>query len=190
MYARRTACARENVAARAAGDTSLIFLSSTGTPIGPKNFVRAFHEISRKAGLPYIKLHHTRHTAATMLKNLGVPARDAQLILGHAHVTTTQQLYQHADIEGQSQAIARVEQQLLASAVAVTTAVNVIESTGESTNFMRLTPGGSVIDGRNGTVSATGLGHRAPGTRPLREPPGPCRRRRPARWRGRGRRDR
>lgn len=142
MYARRNACARENVAARAAGDTSLVFLSSTETPIDPKNFVRSFHEISRKAGLPYIKLHHTRHTAATMLKNLGVPARDAQLILGHAHVTTTQQLYQHADIEGQSQAIARVEQQLLASAVAVTTAVNVIESTGESTNFMRFTPGG------------------------------------------------
>lgn len=146
MYARRNARARENLAARAAGDRSLIFLSSTGTPIDPKNFVRAFHEISRKAGLPYIKLHHTRHTAATMLKNLGVPARDAQLILGHAHVTTTQQLYQHADIEGQSQAIARVEQQLLTSPVAVTTAVttavNVVKSTGESTNFMRLTPGG------------------------------------------------
>ena len=98
MYARRNACTTENAAARVAGDVSLVFLSSTDTPIDPKNFVRAFHEISRKAGLPYIKLHHTRHTAATMLKNLGVPARDAQLILGHAHVTTTQQLYQHADM--------------------------------------------------------------------------------------------
>jgi integrase len=28
---------------------------------------------------------------------LAVPARDAQIILGHAHVSTTQQIYTHVD---------------------------------------------------------------------------------------------
>lgn len=44
-----------------------------------------------------IRLHTLRHTAASLLKDLGVPARDAQIILGHAHITTTQQIYTHVD---------------------------------------------------------------------------------------------
>lgn len=94
-------------------DEALVFTSSVGTPVDPKNFVRAFHLLRDKAGLPRITVHHLRHTAATMLKNLGVPARDAQLILGHAQITTTQQLYQHGDIEGQRRALALMERQML-----------------------------------------------------------------------------
>jgi integrase len=130
------------VARQAATNPELVFLSSVGTPIDPKNFVRAFHQIREKAGLRRITVHQTRHTEATLLKNLGVPARDAQLILGHAHVTTTQQLYQHGDLEGQTKALAQVERQLLTGGVAVNTAVNDEFSTGESAIIRALTPGG------------------------------------------------
>lgn len=119
----------------------LVLLSSTGTPVDPKNFVRTFHEIRDKAGLPRITVHHTRHTAATTLKNLHVPARDAQLILGHSHVTTTQQLYQHGDIEGQTEALVRVGQLLTADTAAKTAVKNGL-STGESAIFHAFTPGG------------------------------------------------
>jgi hypothetical protein len=101
------------IANQTMSDNALVFLSTTGTPIDPKNFVRTFQLLREKAGLPRITVHHTRHTAATILKNLGVPARDAQLILGHAHITTTQQLYQHGDIEGQTKALNHVERLLL-----------------------------------------------------------------------------
>lgn len=113
QYAMGHGIEREVVAEHTASDEGLVFLSSTGTPIDPKNFVRTFHQIRGGASLPRITVHHTRHTAATMLKNLGVPARDAQLILGHAHITTTQQLYQHGDIEGQTKALNHVERLLL-----------------------------------------------------------------------------
>ncbi|WP_192497024.1 tyrosine-type recombinase/integrase [Gulosibacter chungangensis] len=86
----------------------LVFLSTAGTPVDPKNFVRTFHEIRDQAGLPRITVHHTRHTAATLLKNLGVPVRDVQLILGHSNITTTQELYQHGDVTGQREALERV----------------------------------------------------------------------------------
>ena len=133
-------------AATQTGDTirhpdDLVFLSSTGTPIEPQNFVRTFHEIREGVGLPRITVHHTRHTAATALKDLGVPARDAQLILGHSHITTTQQLYQHGDIKGQTEALARVGEMLTAT-VAAKTAVKNELSTGESAKNHAFTSGG------------------------------------------------
>ncbi len=100
----------------------LVFLSTAGTPVDPKNFVRTFHEIRDQAGLPRITVHHTRHTAATLLKNLGVPVRDVQLILGHSNITTTQEIYQHGDVTGQREALERVAAAL--TAPVATLAVN------------------------------------------------------------------
>lgn len=120
----------------------LVFLSTVATPVDPKNFVRSFHDLCKQAGVRLIRVHDTRHTTATLLKNRGVPARDAQLILGHSHVTTTQQLYQHADLDGQAKALAKIEQQLLAADVAAKSAANTGFSTGEGTNCRALTPGG------------------------------------------------
>jgi integrase len=80
----------------------LVFKTVNGNPIDRRNLLRSFKRISKNAGLPLIALHHLRHTAATILKDIGTPARDTQLILGHAHITTTQQIYQHSGIEGRS----------------------------------------------------------------------------------------
>ena len=60
---------------RAWQDTGLIF-TRTGRPVEPRNLVRSFHRICSAHGLRLIKVHHLRHTTATLLKNLGVPARD------------------------------------------------------------------------------------------------------------------
>jgi integrase len=95
--------------------SDLIFTTRTGKPIEGRNLLRSFDRISKGCGLPRITLHHLRHTTATLLKNLGIPARDAQLILGHAHISTTQQLYQHADLLGQQAALVQLERQLLSA---------------------------------------------------------------------------
>ncbi len=133
----------DSVTEQAASDQGLVFLSTTDTPIDPKNFVRTFHEIRETtASLPRITMRHTRHTAVTTLKDLGVPARNAQLILGHSHITTTQQLYQHADLNGQVLALTRAKAQLLPADVAVKTAVKRNFSTGEGTKIHAFTHGG------------------------------------------------
>jgi len=90
----------------------LIFKTSNGLPIDPNNLRRTFKRISREAGLPIITLHHLRHTAATNFKNLGIPPRDVQTILGHAHISTTLQIYQHADINGKAEALQKYERQI------------------------------------------------------------------------------
>lgn len=87
----------------------LIFTTSSGRPIEPNNFVRSFQRLCREHGVRIIKVHHLRHTAATMLKNLGVPAREAQLILGHSQISVTQEIYQHGDANTRREALGRVE---------------------------------------------------------------------------------
>lgn len=96
-----------------AGDMELVFTSSTGRPIEPYNFTRAFQTICARHKIRRIKLHHLRHSAATTLKDLGVPARDTQLILGHSHVSITQQIYQHDTMDSRRTALERMERALI-----------------------------------------------------------------------------
>ncbi|MFB8276920.1 tyrosine-type recombinase/integrase [Nocardia colli] len=91
----------------------IIVLGKNGMPLWPRNFVRAFHLLCTQAGVRRIKLHHLRHGAATFLKNAGVPARDVQLILGHAHISTTLQIYQHGDLDTQQTALDRIGRALM-----------------------------------------------------------------------------
>ena len=45
-------------------------------------------------------------------KDLGVPPRDAQVILGHSHITTTQQVYTHVDEAARLDAITKLNKLL------------------------------------------------------------------------------
>jgi integrase len=54
-------------------------------------------------------VHHIRHTVASLLKALGVPARDAQLILGHSRLAVTLEVYTHTDDEAQLDALNRLQ---------------------------------------------------------------------------------
>lgn len=121
--------------------SGFVFTSNRGTPIDPKNFVRAFHQIREEAGLRRITVHHTRHTAATALKNLGVPARDAQMILGHADITTTQQIYQHSDLAAKREALDRVARSLKQVRVAEVAAEVAPSSEGQGAKLPALTSG-------------------------------------------------
>jgi integrase len=59
-------------------------------PIEPRNFVRPFRRICDGNKIRLIKVHHIPgHTVGSLLKDLGVPARDAQTILGHTRISTT-----------------------------------------------------------------------------------------------------
>jgi integrase len=93
-------------------DTGLIFTTRTGRPVEPRNLIRSFRRILDAHGIRVIKVHHLRHTTATLLKNLGVPARDAQLILGHSRLAVTQEIYTHEDREAQHEALTKISRAL------------------------------------------------------------------------------
>jgi integrase len=74
-------------------ETGYVFTTRSGRPVEPRNLSRSFDRIVTTTGLPNIVFHDLRRTAATMLKSLGVPARDAQTILGHANIAVTLGVY-------------------------------------------------------------------------------------------------
>jgi integrase len=93
-------------------DNDLVFTTRTGRPIEPRNLVRSFRRICDANDLRVISLHHLRHTTATLLKNLGVPARDAQLILGHSRLAVTLEIYSHENKQGHREALRKISDAL------------------------------------------------------------------------------
>jgi integrase len=73
----------------------LIFTTSTGSPISPRNFIRHFKKALHDAGLPDIRVHDLRHSHASLLLASGVNPKLVQERLGHASVTLTLDLYSH-----------------------------------------------------------------------------------------------
>jgi integrase len=88
--------------------TDFVFTSRTGRPIEPRNFVRSFRRICEQNDVRMITIHHVRHTVASLLKDLSVPARDAQIILGHSRRAVTLEIYTHADEQAQRDALTRL----------------------------------------------------------------------------------
>lgn len=94
-------------------EAALVFTTSTGNPIEPRNFNRSFHRICEQHGIRRIRVHDLRHTVATFLSVLQVSPKDAQFTLGHSQVSTTMGIYQHASLSSSERAIAPVEAQLV-----------------------------------------------------------------------------
>ncbi|MEW2424566.1 site-specific integrase [Streptomyces nigra] len=86
-------------------DDGLYFTKLMGGPVEPQNYTRTFLRLSAKYGLRRVTLHSLRHSAATLMKDLGVPDKDSQLILGHSNTSVTQKYYQHANMASQRNAL-------------------------------------------------------------------------------------
>ncbi len=57
---------------------------------------RSFKPLLRRAGLPCIRFHDLRHTAATLLLAEGIHPKIVQEKLGHAQISLTLDTYSHA----------------------------------------------------------------------------------------------
>jgi len=95
-------------------DHDLVFTNERGRPLDGNNFrQRAFGQLLEKAGLPHIRFHDLRHTAATLLMAQGVPVKVASEMLGHADITTTLRTYSHVLPGMQQQAAAAMDRLFL-----------------------------------------------------------------------------
>ncbi|WP_405142452.1 site-specific integrase [Sphaerisporangium sp. NBC_01403] len=80
-------------------DTGLIFTTSSGRPIDPRNLLRHFYAVRKRAGLETYRFHDIRHTAVSLLLDLGVPPHVVREIVGHSAIEVTMDVYAHASLE-------------------------------------------------------------------------------------------
>jgi integrase len=76
-------------------ESGLVFTSSIGTPISPGNLSRAYKALQRSAGVPAIRFHDLRHTAASLSIRRGDSAKVVADRLGHTDVAFTMNTYVH-----------------------------------------------------------------------------------------------
>ena len=94
-------------------DYDLVFTSTIGTPVDVGNLTyRSFRPLLKRAGLPQIRIHDLRHTAATLMVGRGVHPKIVQEMLGHSTITQTMDTYSHVLPDMQDQAVSAIESAL------------------------------------------------------------------------------
>ena len=110
----RTHWLRQTTERQAAGpawtDSGLVFTTEVGTPLEPRNVLRRFDALARRAGLEGVHLHTLRHSAASFLLAAGTHTKVVQKHLGHSSYAITADIYSHVAPTQAREAADRLEQ--------------------------------------------------------------------------------
>lgn len=98
--------------------TGLVLVDGFGEPVGPQVLSSRFKTLARKAKVPTIKVHSTRHTCAYLMHIAGVPAVNAAKYLGHV-LPVYLSIYVFATDDGMQAAAVRLGEVLAAAGAQV-----------------------------------------------------------------------
>ena len=76
-------------------DHGLVFCTKRGKLLDPTHMLVMFKKLLQDVGLPRMRFHDLRHSAATLLLAMGVHVKVVQELLGHSNITTTLNTYSH-----------------------------------------------------------------------------------------------
>ena len=83
------------VAGEAWTDTGHLFVDPLGVLPRPSRISDRFAALPQAAGVPVIRLHDARHSAATLMLGNGTPVKVASEMLGHSDPALTMRIYRH-----------------------------------------------------------------------------------------------
>ena len=87
-------------------DQDLVFPNQSGGPMYAQNFLsRSYLPLRKRAGIPQVRFHDLRHSAATLLLASGVHPKVVREILGHSRIAVTMDLYSHVTMTMQRDAV-------------------------------------------------------------------------------------
>lgn len=90
----------------------LVFTHPDNRPIDPHTDQHAWHRALERAGLPRVRVHSARHTAATAMARAGVSDAIREAVIGHSSIAITNQVYTHVDVDMALKAVQTVETQV------------------------------------------------------------------------------
>jgi integrase len=88
-----------------------VVVDELGTPYHPESYSDGFTRVLKRAGLPKIRLHDSRHTTLSLLEKAGVPISIISKWAGHYDSSFTMKTYVHAsddDLKQGRQALAKI----------------------------------------------------------------------------------
>ena len=87
----------------------LVFCNIYGRFLNTNSLQVLFSSLLKKARLPHLRSHDLRHSAATILLSMGVPAKVVQELLGHSHPSITIGVYGHVLSSMQQEAMDKLD---------------------------------------------------------------------------------
>jgi integrase len=100
-------------------DNDLVFPSSIGTPMEWRNMVWDIKGTLQRAGLPNLRFHDLRQTAATLMLKEGIHPKVVQERLGHSQISLTLDTYSHELPSMQEEAAEKLDQLLTPISISV-----------------------------------------------------------------------
>lgn len=91
-------------------DRDLVFSNVDGDYLPLTTLYYSFQALLKKAELPPIRFHDLRHSAATILLSMGVPAKVIQELLGHSQISITLNTYSHVLPSMQQEAMQKMNE--------------------------------------------------------------------------------
>jgi len=76
-------------------EKELIFCGLLGDYFNPNYLLRVFKQVLIDAGLPHMRFHDLRHSAATILLSMNIHPKVVQELLGHSTIGMTLDIYSH-----------------------------------------------------------------------------------------------
>ena len=96
MEQQRVRQAKERLAAGEIwSDLGLVFASTIGSAMEPRNVNRRFEQLRKAAGLEWLHLHDLQHAFATSLLDQGEELRTVMELLGHSIIRMTADTHGH-----------------------------------------------------------------------------------------------
>ena len=94
-------------------ERDLVFCTSLGTPLNPNKVLERFKTLLKRVGLPDMRFHDLRHSAATILLTMRVHPKIVQELLGHNQISMTMDIYSHVLPTMQGDAMSQLNDALM-----------------------------------------------------------------------------
>jgi integrase len=91
-------------------NSGYVFCNTVGNFYHEGDLTDRYKRMLRRAGLPDIRFHDLRHSAATLLISMGVHAKVVQELLRHSSITTTLNIYAHVLPSMQQEAMQKLQE--------------------------------------------------------------------------------
>ncbi|MDQ2914625.1 MAG: tyrosine-type recombinase/integrase [Chloroflexota bacterium] len=90
-------------------DDDVVFATHAGRPLHASHVLGSFRALCARAGVPRIRFHDLRHTAATLLLGRCVHPKIVSEMLGHSTIAITLDTYSHVTPTMQREAATAID---------------------------------------------------------------------------------